>query len=64
MWEELDSSASPLSGWEKSTRSVTIDEIHDYIQIYTQAAADVSGFDGAEVDAAARDRPVRWDRGE
>lgn len=61
LWEEDPSlsyaapSAIPLSGKDKVPRSMTLDEIHEYIQLYAQAAADAvnkAGFDGVEIHGA------------
>ncbi|KAK0234434.1 hypothetical protein EDD85DRAFT_774273 [Armillaria nabsnona] len=61
LWEEDPSlsyvapSAIPLSGKDKVPRSMTLDEIHEYIQLYAQAAVDAvnkAGFDGVEIHGA------------
>ncbi|KAK0199331.1 hypothetical protein DFS33DRAFT_1268691 [Desarmillaria ectypa] len=61
LWEEDPSlpyvapSAIPLSGKDKVPRPMTLDEIHECIQLYSQAAADAvnkAGFDGVEIHGA------------
>ncbi|KAK0481307.1 hypothetical protein IW261DRAFT_1680896 [Armillaria novae-zelandiae] len=58
LWEEdpplpyVAPSAVPLSGKDKVPRAMTLDEIHEYIQLYAQAAANAvnkAGFDGVEI---------------
>lgn len=61
LWEEDPSlsyvapSAVPLSGKDEVPRPMTLDEIHEYIQLYAQAAADAvnkAGFDSVEIHGA------------